>query len=142
MPIGDKNKRVNNVDCPRHAFAYAPDELDTSTWMLPVYIPGDVQKTLNAVKTSLYRFDTAKIPDGDRQQVFDILLGALRSHGIDTARRTFAPTNEAPTPAAEPAPPAKVEVKAKPVKKDPKVEAIFAEADWRATALLRSLGYE
>jgi hypothetical protein len=136
-----KTKRVNGVDCPRHAFAYAPDENDTSTWVLPIWIPGDVQKSLNAAKSSIARFDQAKgIPNSERAAVFFTLYGALLAHGFKTDRRTFAPI-----PAAEPPTPVPVLVKVveqKPVEKDPKIEALIADADRRATAFLRSIGYE
>jgi hypothetical protein len=138
-----KTKRVNGVDCPRHAFAYAPDELDTSTWLLPVWVPGDAQKSLNAVKSSIARFDQAKnIPDSERAAVWFTLYGSLLAHGFNTDRRTFASKNEA---AEKPPTPVPVKVKVveqKPVKKDPKIEALIADADRRATAFLRSIGYE
>src|SRR5882672_8506984 len=143
-------KKINGVDCPRHAFAYAPSP-DPKTWSLPLWIPGDAKKSLNAVKTSLYRFNSAKIPDCEKQRVFDTIRGALLSRGIETARRTFAAkSSDAPAtevtghpPCGQPVepPPPLPEVKTKPVKKDPMVEAVIAEADRRATALLKRLGY-
>jgi hypothetical protein len=134
--MNGKTKKVHGVDCQRHAFAYAPDEQNTATWMLPIFIPGDAQKSLNAVKSSLHRFNEANIPDNDKQTAFDTLRGALLAHGIVTARRTFAPKNEAPTPAAEPTLPPVT------VKKDPEIEQAVALADMRASQLLRSLGWE
>ena len=127
-------KRVNNVDCPRHAFAYSPDD-NPENWSLPIWIPGDEKKTLNALKTSLYRFDSAKIPDCEKPRVFDTIRGALLSHGIDTDRRTFAANSDAPTPRAELTPTA-------PVNADPEIAEAVALADFRATELLRSLGLE
>jgi hypothetical protein len=124
-----KTKKINNVDCPRHSFAYAPDENNIENWALPLWIPGDVKKSVNAIKTSLHRFNEAKmIPESERFAVWFTLYGALRAHGFDIERRTFAATNEVPTPTAEP--------------KDALVESIVAEADRRASALLRSLGLE
>jgi|ERR1700719_677305 len=105
MPIGDKTRKCHGVDCPRHAFAFAPDELDTATWLLPVWIPGDAQKSLNAVKTSLHRFDTAKVPDSERERVWFTLYGAALALGIPAERRAFAaniPVIPEPAPAAEP----------------------------------------
>jgi len=142
-----KTKKVNGVDCSRHCFSYAPDD-DTAHWILPVWIPGDTQKSVNAVKSSFGRFDSAKIPDGEREHVWFTLYGALLAHGIKADRRTFAqsPAPKAvasaapaePKPAV-PTPAAPVEVKAK---KDPIVEEAIALGDRRATAILRSLGLE
>ena len=139
-----KTKSINGVSCGAACFAYIEDEQNTATWLLPLWIPGDAKKTLNALKTSLHRFDSAKIPDCEKQRVFDTVRGALLSHGIDVERRAFAAKSNAPTPAAEPPPPPRPlpEVKTKPVKKDPMIEAVIADADRRATELLRSLGLE
>jgi hypothetical protein len=105
---------------------------------LPVWIPGDAQKSLNAVKSSLGQFDSAKIPDCERERVWFTLYGALLAYGIKTDRRTFAANSDAPATEPPPLP----EVKTKPLEKEPEIEAVIAEADRRATALLRSLGYE
>ena len=136
-----KTKSINGVSCSASCFAHVGDEENTATWLLPLWIPGDEKKTLNALKTSLHRFDSAKIPDCEKQRVFDTVRGALLSHGIAVERLTFAAKSDAPTPAAEPPPPLP-EMKTKPVEKDPEIEAVIADADRRATALLRSLGYE
>jgi hypothetical protein len=133
-----KTRRISGVDCPRHAFAYAPDDI-AANWALPLWIPGDAKKSLNALKTSMHHFDSAKIPDSERDAVWFTLYGALLAHGIKTDRRTFAPKTIA---AAEPTPPPPVTVKTKPIKKDAMVEAVVAEADRRCNELLRSLGLE
>ena len=125
------------MDCNSSCFAYVGDEQDSATWMLPVYIPGDAKKSLNAVKSSLHHVDTAKIPDADRQRVFDTIRGASLALGINVARRTFATSGDAPT-AAVPTPP----VRTKPLKKDLYVEAVVAEQDRFCNELLRSLGLE
>src|SRR6266404_4094956 len=138
-----KTKSINGVSCSASCFAHVGDEENTATWLLPLWIPSDEKKTLNALKTSLHRFDSAKIPDCEKQRVFDTVRGALLSHGIAVERLTFAAKSDAPTPAAEPPPPPPLpEVKTKPVEKDPIVEAAIADADRRCTALLRSLGLE
>jgi len=139
--MNGKTRRVNGVDLSSKSFAYVGDESDTSTWCLPVWIPGDEQRSLSAVKGSMGQFDSAKIPDCEKQRAFDTVRGALLAHGIKTDRRTFAPTNEAPTPAAEPAPPVTVKQQTVEVT-DPDVLAAIARADYRATEILRSLGLE
>jgi hypothetical protein len=107
-----------------------------------VWVPGDAKKSVNAVKTSVHRFKEAKVPDSEKQRIFDTVRGAALAHGIYVEQRTFAANSYAPTPAAEPAPtPPPVTVQ-KPVDKDPMIEAVVAEADRRASALLRSLGLE
>jgi hypothetical protein len=143
MPIGDKSKKCHGVDCPRHAFAFAPDELDTATWLLPVWIPGDAQKSLNAVKTSLHRFDTAKVPDSERERVWFTLYGAALALGIPAERRTFAANipASAPAPAAEPV----AKQTWEPERLTPSTQEIREQealADIRADEFLAALGLE
>jgi len=103
-----------------------------------LFVPGDAAKTINAIKTSLGRFsETKDIPASERETVWHTLRGAALALGIAVERRTFAPKNEA-TPPAEQAPTVPVQVKTK----DPMIEAVIADADRRATELLRSLGLE
>ncbi len=133
-----KTKKVANVDLSARCFAYVADESDTSTWHCPLFVPGDAAKTINAIKTSLGRFsETKDIPASERETVWHTLRGAALALGIAVERRTFAPKNEA-TPPAEQAPTVPVQVKTK----DPMIEAVIADADRRATELLRSLGLE
>jgi len=55
-------------------------ERDPANWLLPIFIPGDALKSLNAVKTSLYRFDSAKLPDRERERAwFTLVRCAARS---------------------------------------------------------------
>ena len=140
-----KTKSINGVSCGAACFAYIGDEQNTATWLLPLWIPGDEKKTLNALKTSLHRFDSAKIPDCDKQRVFDTIRGALLSHGIDTDRRTFAAKNEATQPAEPSTPTAPVKppkTLAKEILSQKEVKEITALADIKADLFLRQLGLE
>jgi|SRR5712664_1217499 len=124
-----KSKRVNGIDLSSSAFAWVGDEQNTDTWLLPLWA-GDAKKSQNLIKNHLARFAEMKaIPVSERARLWERLVGAAKAHGIV---------------AAVEAPPPPPEVKTKPVKpkKDPMVEAVIAEADRRATALLKRLGYE
>jgi len=141
MDAQRKTKKVANVDLNSKCFAYVGDEQDTSTWHCCVHVLGDSAKTINAIKTSLGQFSETKgIPVHERELVWHTLRGAALALGIRVEERA---KSEAPAKAAEPPPPpaAKV-VEQNQVEKDPIVEAAIADADRRATALLRSLGYE
>jgi hypothetical protein len=78
-----KTKKVAGVDLRSSSFAYIGDESDTSTWRVPIYFPGDNEKTVNHINNALARFsETGGIPEGDRASVFLLLCGAARSRGI------------------------------------------------------------
>ena len=143
--MNGKTKRVNGVDLSSSAFAWVGNEQNTATWLLPLWIPGDAQKTVNAVKTSLYRFDTANIPDSERERVWFTLYGALLAHGIKTDRRTFAAKNEATQPAEPSTPTAPVKppkTRAKEILSQKEVKEITALADIKADLFLRQLGLD
>jgi hypothetical protein len=148
MPKGEKTKRVNGVDCNSRCFAYVGNPDDTSSWHLCVHVLGDTEKTINAVKNALGRFDQTKgIPEDQRETVRLLCIGAAIAHGVRVDRSILTKTVETPartaetTPTVQPAPkPAQVIVKRK--KEDRALEAAIALADRRATELLRSLGLE
>ena len=78
-----KTKKVSGVDLPASSFAYVGDESDTATWVLPIHVPGDRQKTVNLIKSAAYRVaDTRAIPESERQKVFLKIAGAAQAHGI------------------------------------------------------------
>lgn len=130
-----KTKRVHGVDCNSRCFAYVGDLDDTATWHACVHVLGDTAKTVNAVKTSLGRFQETKgIPDGQRQEVWATLRGAALALGIQVRAAENAPARVTPAP--------KPVVEEKPLKRDKRAEAIFADADRKASAFLKSLGYE
>jgi hypothetical protein len=136
-----KSKRVGGTDLSSKCFAYVGDEQKTDTWKLCIHVPGDAAKTRSLVATALHRFDEARIPAIERETVWNIVRGAAICLGLRVEQRTFAATNEAPAPMAEPV--AKPAPEPKPRERvDPIAEAIFADADRRATAFLKSLGYE
>jgi hypothetical protein len=132
-------RRVNGVDCPRSAFAWTPSD-DADTWRLPVLVLGSPEKTVNAVKSSLHRFDAAQIPAPDRVAVWNFLCGAAAVLGIPFKQRTF--DSAGPSPAAVERPPVPDRVEVKRVVVDPEVDEVVALADRRATEMLRALGLE
>src|SRR5260370_40757087 len=93
-----KSKRVANVDLSSRCFAYVGDEQKTETWKLCIHVPGDSAKTRSLVATALHRFDEAKLPEAEKQRVFDTVRGAAMCMGLQAEQRTFAATNDKPTP--------------------------------------------
>jgi hypothetical protein len=78
-----KTKKVAGVDCSASSFAYVGDPLRPDTWKIPVFVPCDTEKSLNLIKTALYRFsDAVGIPETERQSVWLILTGAAKAHGL------------------------------------------------------------
>ena len=135
-----KTKRVNGADCPRSAFAYAPSP-DPDTWRLPVCILGSPEKTMNAVKSSLHRFDAAQIPAQHRAATWNFLCGAAAVLGVRVEKRAFDSSTETPPAAAE-RPPVPERVEVKRVVVDPEVDEVVAMADRRASEMLRAMGLE
>ena len=88
-----KTKKVaGRFDLPASAFAYVGDENDTSTYKLPLYIPGNHSLTRNLIKSALFRFaDTKEIPDQQRTEVWRVIVGACRAHGIKVVQEPAKP---------------------------------------------------
>jgi hypothetical protein len=149
-----KTKRVHGVDLHSRCFAHVGDESDPATWQLCIRVLGDPAKTINAVKSSLHRFDAVmmKIPDSAREQTWHRLCGAAMATGIDVAKRSFTrPAAETTAPPATesvklPAPVAEPEVVRVEPKvtfhKDVQMDAYIAESDRRADEWLRILNLE
>jgi hypothetical protein len=95
-----KTKRVAGVhDLPASAFALVLDENDSSTWKLPLYIPGNVGLTVNHIKTALFRFASMKdIPDTERASVWTTICGAARAHGLKAGPQPASGTGPVPHP--------------------------------------------
>jgi hypothetical protein len=94
------SRKINGVDCGPHCFAYVGDIADPKTWKLCIHVPGDAAKTVNAIKSSLGRFDDAVtgIPVAQRRQVFYKLVGALQAHGMTMKQnKVFEVTTEEQT---------------------------------------------
>jgi hypothetical protein len=127
--MNEKTKKVHGVDLSERCFAYVGDPSDTSTWHCCIHVLGDTAKTINAIKNSLGRFSETKgIPNRQREPVWHTLRGAALAVGIPVHERA-----DVAKPVPEPKP-------VKPV--DPRADEIFADADRKATAFLKSLGYD
>ena len=101
-----KTKKVaGRFDLPASAFAYVGDENDTSTYKLPLYIPGNHSLTRNLIKSALFRFaDTKEIPDQQRAEVWRVIVGACRAHGIKVVQEPAKPQASALPGSAHPKP--------------------------------------
>jgi hypothetical protein len=138
-----KTRKVAGMDLNADCFLYAPDLANTASWLFPVLLRGDEDKTRNLIVMHLHNFDgrTAGLTCELRQELFNMLRGCAITHGLRAERRTFAAKSDAPTPAAAPPVPVRVKVaKQEPI--DPETQAIYDDADAKATALLKRLGYQ
>jgi hypothetical protein len=78
-----KTKEVDGAHLGAHCFAYVGDPTKTDTWKLPIYFPGDKEKTKSHIKDALARFNqTEGIPDSEKNHVFSHITGAAKSNGI------------------------------------------------------------
>jgi len=78
-----KTKKVAGIDLLPEAFAFCGDVEDPSTWKLPLYFRGNESLTRNHIKNALFRFtETKEIPDAERADVWRMIVGAAKSHGI------------------------------------------------------------
>jgi len=143
----NKTKAAAGVQLPASSFAYVGDPEDTSTWKLPIHFPGDVEKSLNCLKSALVRFDSVAIPEAERESVWHFLRGAAAAHGVAVERRAFA--SEAPgaslTIEAQATPSTKVEEESnedRPILSETELSELTALADLRAELFLKSLGLE
>jgi hypothetical protein len=124
-----KTKKIGGVDCAERCFAWVGDENDTSTWKLPIHIPGNAAQTVNMVKDALGRFaQTQGIPDDEKSAVWHTIRGAGLALGLKVP-------DHAKKPKAPPMRPVEV-------KRDADTERLLAMADAKATAFLKSLGLE
>ena len=137
VSLMSKTKKVAGVDLSASSFAYVGDGSDTSTWKLPIHVPGDQTKTINLIRDALGRFQqTRGIADADIESVRCVLIGAAKAHGlkIDDRFRRIAPTVEL-SPAEQ-----AMHRELKALKEDfAKSEAV---ADFKADSILRALGIE
>jgi hypothetical protein len=134
-----KTKRASGVDLGPDCFAYCGNPEDPSTWLFPLLLRGDEAKTVNLIKSSLFRFNQTKgLPDHERANVWYTLFGAARSHGIHVERREF--------PRTTPEPP-KAEVDAITIDEeqgvsDKELATAIAHADFLADSFLKKMGLE
>jgi len=78
-----KTKKVAGVDLSAKCFLVAPDPDDTSTWRLPIFVPGDAKLTTNCVKNACARFHhTQGIPTGQRSALWNRLIGCCLVLGL------------------------------------------------------------
>ena len=122
-----KTKCVAGVDLRPDCFAYVGNAEDPATWKLPVYFRGNESLTINHIKNALHRFAGTKIPDERRAEVWRVITGAAKAHGIKVGPQ--------PTSVARPEP-------AEPVDTvDADTKAARAMGELAAERLLKQIGY-
>jgi hypothetical protein len=136
-------KKIHNVDLHSRCFAYVGDESDPASWQLCIRVLGSTEKTVNAIKCSLNRFDAVKIPDAARERAWYTLRGAALTHGVEFHERSFSrpATETTEPPATQPVKPLH-QPPAEPTFKDAELDALIAESDRKAEQWLRILNLE
>lgn len=80
-----KTKRVAGEDLSAGAFAYVGDPADSSSWKLPIKFSTD-EKTKSHIRNAMSRFSQTKgIPAAEKSKVWDKIVAAAKSHGIDVS---------------------------------------------------------
>jgi hypothetical protein len=127
-----KTKKVaGRFDIGADCFAFVGDLEDPDTWKLPLFIPSSAGLTRNLIKNAVERFTTVKIPDEQRAEVWQLIVGAAKAHGIKAG----------PQPA--PALPGKARPEtAEPLDAlDAETKAARAMGELAAERLLKQIGY-
>lgn len=87
MSENQRTRKVAGVDLSHFHFAYVGDGEDPATWKIALHFPGDYPKTVNAVKSALFRFSSTRgIPVGQRRAVWNRIVGAAIALGIKSQR--------------------------------------------------------
>jgi hypothetical protein len=125
-------KLVDRVHLGSESFAFVGSIEDPDSWKLPVYFPNDRNKTINHIKSALFRFATTKdIPDADRADVWKVIAGAAKAHGLKAGQQ---PASVAPV-AAHPETAKVLDADEQELKEARAVGAM------RAERLLQKMGY-
>jgi len=69
---------------------------DTATWVLPIHVPGDRQKTVNLIKSAAYRVPIQGYSRIRASEVFLKIAGAAQAHGIKVPASRAASTYTGP----------------------------------------------
>ena len=93
-----KTKKVaGHFDLGPEFFAHVGNPEDPATWKCPLFIPGNAGLTRNMIKNAVERFATTKIPDEQRAEVWRLIAGAAKAHGIKVGAQPSAlPVNAHP----------------------------------------------
>jgi hypothetical protein len=113
------------------AFALVLDENDSSTWKLPLYVPGNVGLTVNLIKNAMERFAHCQIPDTERASVWKLIAGAAKAHGLKAG----------PQPACVPPGSTHTETAQQLHADDNELKEAIAVGALHAERFLKSIGY-
>jgi len=130
-----KTKCVAGIDLLPEAFAFCGDVEEPATWKLPLFFRGNEALTRNHIKNALHRFaDTKGIPDSERAEVWRLIAGAAKAHGIKV------PASGRPAPATVGAHPYTAESD-RVDEIDPELKQARAVGALAAEKLLKRMGY-
>ena len=136
---GGKTKRVAGQDLSQERFAFVADPKNTKTWLFPICVPGNEELTRHLVKNALARFDVTKgLPEHMRIEIWFTLFGAAKVLRIPVERREFPRFTAKPSAAEMKA----IELDETQGVSDAELARAIAEADYKASALLKQLGLD
>jgi hypothetical protein len=127
-----KSKKVAGVDLGAEWFAIVLDPQDTKTWLLPLEIPGNVEKTISVLTGMLGNWPKLRIPDELREEAWHLLRGACLTRGIPVPRQAAVTTVTKPVQTEE----------QQPSVNEKELKQLEALADYRASAFLKQLGID
>jgi hypothetical protein len=127
-----KTKKVAGVDLGPDQFAIVGDKQNTATWLLPLEIPGNEEKTISVLTGMLGNWKKLRIPDELREEAWHLLRGACLTRGIAVPRQTTVTTVTKPVQTEE----------QQPNLSDADLKKIEAMADFHADSFLKALGLE
>jgi hypothetical protein len=128
-----KSKKVAGVDLGSEWFAIVLDPQDTATWLLPLEIPGNAEKTVSVLTGMIGNWQKLRIPDELRDEAWHLLRGACLTRGIPVPRQTTVTTAVIKPVQTE---------EQKPSVSDADLKKIEAMADFHADSFLKALGLE
>jgi HK97 family phage major capsid protein len=86
-----RTKRVDGADLSAHRFAYVGDLQRTASWLIPISIPRDAEKTASAIRKAIAEFDQAEMPDKKKaSRAWRRLVKAAKKRGIPIPGATAA----------------------------------------------------
>lgn len=91
-------KTVDGAALRSESFAFVGDVNDSSTWKLPIDMPGDADKTRNHVRNAIARFNhTKSVPDEARAAAWEKIVAAAKANSVQVTeenRKKWSLTDE------------------------------------------------
>lgn len=133
-----RRKKVGSISLPPECFAYVGDLKEPHTWKLPLFHVNK-QRALNLVISAVQRFEVTSIPKEHRAAAWRKVTEQAFRHNVPVPAKM-------PALKPKPAPPQAQQQQSAVQQQKLSVETLAqkqarAEADYRAEAFLKSIGF-